>query len=111
MFPRSKIATTTEAVTTEVVIGSQVRLNYQVGKAFEAELAATLTSAGRQVELNVYRWTPFGKRFYDIAVYHNGKLLGYIEAKTGNSSYTALQGLKEWVEVEYGIQTQLVRKM
>jgi hypothetical protein len=70
--------------------------NKAVGDAFRDELAALLTKAGRQVQTEVYKWTPFGKRFIDIEVSQNGTVLGGIEAKTGASRYTSLQRLKDW---------------
>jgi len=75
---------------------AQVQLNRIAGNAFRDELAQLLKAAGRTVEKEVYKWTPFGKRFIDIEVSMNGKVLGGIETKVGKSRYTPLQQLKDW---------------
>jgi hypothetical protein len=40
--------------------------------------------------------TPFGDRRIDIQVSMDGKVLGGIETKTGNSRYTTSQRVKDW---------------
>jgi len=73
-----------------------VTRNREVGNAFRDELAGLLKLSGRQVRTEVYKWTPFGKRFIDIEVSANGKVLGGVETKVGSSRYTNLQRLKDW---------------
>ena len=75
------------------------------------ELAGVLRSAGRDVETEVYKWTPFGKRYIDIEVSSGGKVLGGIETKVGNSVYTAAQRAKDaYLRVVKGYQVNLVRQ-
>lgn len=76
--------------------GSRAAANRNAGNAFRDELAKTLRDAGRDVETEVLKRTPFGKRFIDIEVSMNGKVLGGVEAKAGGSRYTATQRLKDW---------------
>jgi hypothetical protein len=75
---------------------AQVTLNRIAGNAFRDQLAKALQQAGRDVELEVYKRTPFGGRFIDIEVSQNGKILGGIEAKSGSSRYLPIQQLKDW---------------
>ena len=75
---------------------AQVTLNRIAGNAFRDSLAASLRAAGRDVETEVYKSTPFGKRFIDIEVSKDGQVLGGIETKVGSSPYTSLQQLKDW---------------
>jgi len=53
-------------------------------------------TAGREVEIEVYKPTPYGKRYMDIDVWMNGENLGGIEAKVGRFRYTWAQRLKDW---------------
>jgi hypothetical protein len=55
-----------------------------------------LQKAGRDVATEVYKPTPFGKRFIDIEVSQDGTVLGGIETKVGSSRYGPLQQLKDW---------------
>jgi RHS repeat-associated protein len=75
---------------------AQVTLNREAGNAFRDELADQLSQAGRQVTREVYKKTPFGKRFIDIEVSQDGTVLGGVETKLGTSRYTTLQRLKDW---------------
>jgi hypothetical protein len=75
---------------------AQVTLNRIAGNAFRDSLADSLRAAGRDVETEVYKSTPFGKRFIDIEVSKDGQVLGGIETKVGSSPYTSLQQLKDW---------------
>jgi RHS repeat-associated protein len=75
---------------------SLVQANRTAGNAFRDELAELLKASGRTVEKEVYHWTPFGKRYIDIEVSFQGKLLGGIETKVGASRYKTLQRLKDW---------------
>ena len=54
-----------------------------------------MKAEGRQVTKEVYKWTPFGKRFIDIEVSLEGQVLGGIETKLGNSAYGVWQRLKD----------------
>jgi len=75
---------------------AQVTLNRVAGNAFRDQLAGLLRQAGRQVETEVYKRTPFGRRYIDIEVSMGGKVLGGIETKVGASRYKPLQQLKDW---------------
>jgi RHS repeat-associated protein len=89
----------------------QILKNKAAGDAFRDELAGVLRSAGRDVETEVYKWTPFGKRYIDIEVSSGGKVLGGIETKVGNSVYTAAQRAKDaYLRVVKGYQVNLVRQ-
>ena len=58
----------------------------------------------------VYKKTPFGKRFIDIEVSQNGKVLGGIETKVGGSRYTPLQRAKDlWLWYRDGYKVNVVR--
>ena len=70
--------------------------NKIAGDAFRDELAGALRAEGRDVTTEVYKSTPFGKRFIDIEVSQDGKVLGGIETKVGSSRYTWTQQLKDW---------------
>jgi hypothetical protein len=74
----------------------QILRNKAAGDAFRDALAADLQAAGREVAIEVYKRTPFGKRFIDIEVSRGGTVLGGIETKVGTSRYTPLQQLKDW---------------
>jgi len=75
---------------------SQVQVNRANGNAYRDELAVLLRQAGRDVNTEVYKKTPFGKRFIDIEVSQNETVLGGIETKVGKSRYTPIQQLKDW---------------
>jgi RHS repeat-associated protein len=88
-----------------------VQINRRLGNAFRDELADLLRKEGREVATEVYKKTPFGKRFIDIEVSMNGRVLGGIETKVGNSRYTVLQRLKDWyLEAVQGYPVNLVRR-
>jgi hypothetical protein len=54
--------------------------------------------------------TPFGRRVIDIEVSKDGKVLGGVETKTGNSRYTPAQQSKdEWLRMN-GYPVDVVRK-
>ncbi|MEU4250799.1 hypothetical protein AB0F15_25665 [Amycolatopsis sp. NPDC026612] len=79
---------------------AQVLLNKAVGDGFRDDVAeAVLRERGRTVVTDAENraaltfQTPYGERVLDLAVYDkNGKLLDYVETKTGGSPYTAGQG-------------------
>ncbi len=89
----STTATTAESV---VVTIPRVTANRANGNAYRDYLAGLLRQAGREVEKEVYYWTPFGKRFIDIEVREAGRVLGGIETKVGGSPYKVLQRLKDF---------------
>lgn len=57
----------------------QVTANRLAGNAFRDEIAGLLKAEGRDVSTEVYKSTPFGKRFIDIEVSKDGQVLGSIE--------------------------------
>ena len=89
---------------------AQVQINRAAGNAFRDEIAGLLRQAGRDVRTEVYKRTPFGKRFIDIEVRLDGKLLGGIETKTGGSAYTATQRAKDmWLRLVQRYPVNVVR--
>ena len=74
----------------------QVAANRLAGDAFRDEIAGLLKAEGRDVGTEVYKSTPFGKRFIDIEVSKDGQVLGGIETKFGGSRYTPVQQTKDW---------------
>ena len=87
----------------------QVLRNKQKGDQFRDELADLLSKSGRDVETEVYKKTIFGKRYMDIEVSQNGRVLGGIETKTGNSPYKPAQRAKdEWLRMN-GYPVNIVR--
>ncbi|HSH64489.1 MAG TPA: hypothetical protein VLB84_01515 [Bacteroidia bacterium] len=89
---------------------SLVQANRTAGNLFRDELAAALRAEGRVAETEVFKRTPFGKRYIDIDVWHNGVNLGGIETKVGGSRYLPLQRLKDaWLGAN-GYPVNLVRK-
>lgn len=90
---------------------AQVTINRMAGNAFRDELASLLRQAGREVTTEVYKRTPFGRRFIDIEVSLDGTVLGGIETKVGRSRYTAVQRLKDsWLEWVDGYPVNVARK-
>ena len=75
---------------------AQVQLNRAAGNAFRDEVAGLLQKARRDVQTEVYKTTPFGRRFIDIEVSQGGKTLGGVETKAGGSRYPASQRAKDW---------------
>ncbi len=87
-----------------------VEANRTAGNLFRDELATALEAEERTVRTEVYKRTPFGKRYIDIDVQYNGVSLGGIETKVGGSRYLPLQRLKDaWLGAN-GYPVQLVRK-
>jgi hypothetical protein len=90
---------------------AQVLRNKEAGDKFRDEIANLLQKAGKNVDTEVYHWTPFGRRFIDIEVSSNGKVVGGIETKVGSSPYTPLQRLKDWwLNWHDGYKVNVVRK-
>lgn len=75
--------------------GGNIRDNKAKGDAYRDRVADSLKASGRDVSKEVYKKTPFGPRVIDIEVTHNGKTLGGVETKTGNSPYTSKQRAKD----------------
>jgi len=89
---------------------AQVQVNRAVGNAFRDEIAGLLQKAGRDVQTEVYKKTPFGSRFIDIEVSQGGKVLGGIETKTGGSRYKPSQRSKDrWLKNVEGYPVNVVR--
>jgi RHS repeat-associated protein len=90
---------------------SNVRDNNKKGIKTEDEVASDLEKAGRDVERQVRKETPFGPRIIDIEVSDkDGNVLGGVEVKAGNSRYRADQRSKdEWLR-QNGYPVDLVRK-
>jgi hypothetical protein len=87
-----------------------VQANRAAGNAFRDEIAGLLQKEGREVATEVYKKTPFGKRFIDIEVSHGGKVLGGIETKVGGSRYLPAQRAKDaWLNLT-GYPVNVVRK-
>lgn len=74
------------------------------------EVANTLKAAGRDVQTEVPKQTPFGRRVIDIEVKHNGKTLGGVETKVGKSPYKASQRAKDFYLKQKGYPVNVVRK-
>ena len=89
---------------------TQLQINKAAGDAFRDEVAGSLKAAGRDVQKEVTKQTPFGARRVDIEVSHNGKTLGGIETKTGNSPYKASQRAKDTYLKQKGYRVNVVRK-
>jgi hypothetical protein len=93
------------------VVGGAERLakNKLVGDAARDELAKLLRTAGRDIQTEVTKQTPFGRRVIDIEVSTEGRVLGGVEVKTGGSPYHPSQRSKdEWLR-QNGYPVDLVR--
>ncbi|MBE7448009.1 MAG: hypothetical protein HS111_03710 [Kofleriaceae bacterium] len=87
----------------------RVQANKAAGDAFRDEIANALKAAGREVETEVIKQTPFGRRVIDIEVSQHGRVLGGIETKVGGSRYLPSQRAKdEWLRL-HGYIVDLVR--
>jgi RHS repeat-associated protein len=84
--------------------------NRIAGNAARDVLAVGLRAEGRVAATEVYKWTPFGKRFIDIEVSLGGKVLGGIEVKVGGSRYMPAQRAKDtWLWLTQGYRVNVVR--
>ncbi len=105
-----------EGLAAEVVVEARasealVQANRSAGNLFRDQLAELLRAEGRVVNTEVYKWTPFGKRYMDLDVWYNGVNLGGIETKVGKSAYHPLQRLKDaWLWAVKDYRVNLVRK-
>lgn len=89
---------------------AQVQLNRAAGNAFRDELAGLLQKSGRDVQTEISKATPFGRRFIDIEVSQNGRVLGGIETKTGSSRYLPSQRAKDfWLKNVEGYPVNVAR--
>jgi hypothetical protein len=89
---------------------STVQANKVVGEAFRDEIAQGLKMEGRDIATEVYKRTPFGKRYIDIEVSLEGKVLGGVETKVGGSRYTPLQRVKDtWLRLADDYPVNVVR--
>lgn len=87
-----------------------VTANRIAGNAARDALALGLRAEGRTAATEVYKWTPFGKRFIDIEVSLGGKVLGGIEVKVGGSRYLPAQRAKDaWLRIVEGYRVNVVR--
>jgi RHS repeat-associated protein len=85
--------------------------NRRKGDAFRDEIADQFRKAGYKVETEVTKKTPLGARRVDVEVSKDGRVLGGIETKTGNSRYTASQRAKDnWLRLFADYIVNLVRK-
>jgi hypothetical protein len=88
----------------------RVLRNRQAGLEFESALAELFETAGFTVERHVTFHTPFGVRYADLVLKRGDELVGIVEAKLGNSAYTASQRAKDaYISVTSGIKTIVVR--
>jgi hypothetical protein len=89
---------------------TNVKANKVQGDAFRDEIADLMRKEGVEVRTEVTKQTPFGRRVIDIEVSRNGKVLGGVETKTGNSRYQSSQRAKdEWLRQD-GYPVDLLRK-
>jgi hypothetical protein len=88
---------TKEAGVTVLSKGDQASLNRGLGNAWRDEVAVQMDQLpNRMATTEVYKPTPFGKRFIDVEVSDSsGNVLGGIETKFGNAPYTVTQRLKD----------------
>lgn len=88
-----------------------VRDNRSKGQKAEDEVASDLEGAGRDVDRQVRKDTPFGPRFIDVEVKDkDGNVLGGVEVKAGNSRYRQDQRSKDkWLR-QNGYPVDVVRK-
>jgi RHS repeat-associated protein len=88
----------------------QVLKNRAAGNAFRDEVAQGMRMEGRDVATEVYKRTPFGKRYIDIEISLDGKVLGGIETKFGGSRYLPLQRVKDaWLQLVDGYPVNVIR--
>jgi RHS repeat-associated protein len=89
--------------------GGNILANKAAGDAFRDEIADALKASGRDVEKEVVKQTPFGRRVIDVEVSQGGKVLGGVETKVGESRYLPSQRAKdEWLR-QQGYPVNVVR--
>jgi len=72
-----------------------LKANKVRGDAFRDEIAELMRKEGYDVQTEVSKNTPFGRRVIDVEVSKEGKVLGGMETKTGASRYTPAQRSKD----------------
>ena len=101
----------TEATATADATLSLVQQNKLAGDAFRDEMADLMRAAGRDVQREVTKRTPFGPRRIDIEVSNQGQVLGGIETKVGSSRYLPSQRAKDyWLRTFQNYPVNVVRK-
>ena len=88
---------------------SNILRNKAAGDAFRDKVADALKTAGREVEKEVVKNTPFGRRVIDIEVSQGGKVLGGVETKVGGSRYLPSQRAKDEYLRRQGYPVNVVR--
>jgi RHS repeat-associated protein len=90
--------------------GELLAANRMAGNLLRDKIAAIVQASGRQVRTEVYKRTLFGPRYIDIEVSLNGKILGGIEVKLGNSPYLPSQRAKDmWLWLVEGYRVNVLR--
>jgi RHS repeat-associated protein len=95
-----------------VTKADRLALNKGLGDAWRDEVAIKMDSMpNRMADIEVTKSTPFGVRRIDVEVSDaNGRVLGGIETKFGNSPYTAMQRLKDaWLWYMEGYRVNVLR--
>lgn len=85
---------------------ASVTANRAAGNHYRDQLAGHFRAHGYQVRTEVYKRTPFGRRYIDIEVSRAGRVLGGIETKVGRSRYTPAQRAKDrylWLRYRYRV--------
>jgi RHS repeat-associated protein len=72
-----------------------VQRNKAVGDKFRDDVADFFRKNGYEVATEIVKHTPFGPRRIDVDISLNGRSLGGIETKAGNSRYTPSQRAKD----------------
>jgi hypothetical protein len=110
-FDSLVVSSSETAAAVDNVGKSTIQENKAAGDAFRDQVADQMRSAGREVQTEVQKATPFGPRVVDIEVSHQGQVLGGIETKLGASPYTASQRAKDaYLRLFRSYPTAVVRK-
>jgi RHS repeat-associated protein len=102
----------TDATAGVLSAGERAALNQGLGNGWRDQVAAEMDSLPNRVaNTEVYKWTPFGRRFIDVEVSdESGQVLGGIETKFGDSPYTVLQEWKDmWLQYFQGYRVNVLR--
>jgi RHS repeat-associated protein len=92
--------------------GERVALNKGLGDAWRDAVAVQFDQMpNRMASTEVTKFTPFGRRVIDVEVSDaNGKVLGGIETKFGNSPYTVMQQWKDmWLQYFQSYRVNVLR--
>ncbi len=107
----SSAANIAKTTITNSVKSSGVQTNRNAGNLFRDEFAELMEKEGYDIQKEVYKKTPFGKRYMDIEVSKNGKVLGGIETKVGGSRYLPAQRAKDnWLRIMEGYKVNVIGK-